>query len=53
LELFIKYQIPSDLLTYDGDENANGTFRIEQIKTYVNVIKSMIQVAKEDEVKEQ
>ena len=28
LDLFITYQIPSDLLSYDGDATANGTAKV-------------------------
>ncbi len=28
LDLFITYQIPSDLLSYDGDAAANGTAKV-------------------------
>ena len=52
LELFIKYQIPSDLLTYDGDLNAEPHVKIEKVKNYVATMYEMIEKSKKKEIVE-
>ncbi len=53
MELFIKYQIPSDLLTYEGSESADAGTRLTAVKGHVKAIQSMIQDSKEREVEAQ
>uniref|UniRef100_A0A6B2KY13 TerB-C domain-containing protein n=1 Tax=Arcella intermedia TaxID=1963864 RepID=A0A6B2KY13_9EUKA len=53
MELFIKYQIPSDLLTYDGPENAPVATKITSVQQNVNSIKEVIQKAIQLQIKEQ
>jgi len=50
LELFIDYQIPSDLLSYDGDANAPAAEKLTAVKAHVAAIKTTIDEAKKAEV---
>uniref|UniRef100_A0A7S2G5E7 Uncharacterized protein n=1 Tax=Haptolina brevifila TaxID=156173 RepID=A0A7S2G5E7_9EUKA len=50
LELFIEYQIPSDLLSYDGDASTPAATKLQQVKLHVKAITDMIGVAKAAEV---
>ena len=53
LELFITYQIPSDLLSFSSDEKRVSTTRkIEFVKQQVTAMKAMIKNAKEKELEE-
>jgi hypothetical protein len=51
MELFIKYQVPSDLLSFDGDEAADGAARLTQVKGHVANIQVVIAAAREEEIK--
>lgn len=42
LELFITYQIPSDMLTYIGDEKESNKHKINTVKQYVQQMYDMI-----------
>ena len=50
LELFISYQIPSDLLTYEGDAAAAPVEKVRAVKGHVEAIHQMIKKMKEQEV---
>lgn len=50
LELFIKYQIPSDLLTYDGTPTVPVQIKLNTVKQYVQNMQDMIQEAKQNEI---
>ena len=50
LELFIDYQIPSDLLSYDGDAHAPAAEKLTAVKAHVAAIKTTIDEAKKAEV---
>lgn len=52
LELFIKYQIPADLLSFDGDAEANVATKVDTVRSYVTAMQLMIQEKKEDEITE-
>jgi hypothetical protein len=52
LELFIKYQIPSDLLSYDGDAKSSTSVKIETVKGYIKTMYEMINSAKQKELTE-
>jgi len=52
LELFIDYQIPPDLLSYDGDKTASIGEKLSRVKENVHSVQSMIDEAKEREIKE-
>eukprot|EP01062_Namystynia_karyoxenos_P084370 TRINITY_DN990_c0_g2_i1.p1 TRINITY_DN990_c0_g2~~TRINITY_DN990_c0_g2_i1.p1 ORF type:complete len:933 (+),score=299.99 TRINITY_DN990_c0_g2_i1:85-2799(+) len=53
MELFIEYQLPSDLMTYDGDEDAPVAGKVATVKESCAAIRGMICAAKENELKEQ
>lgn len=42
MDLFIKYQIPSDLLSFDGDEAAPLVVKLDEVKKHVSAMKEMI-----------
>lgn len=50
LELFIKYQIPSDLLSYDGCEHASLGSKLDTVREYVTGLRTMIDEKKNDEL---
>jgi len=50
LELFIDYQIPSDLLSFDGDLHASAAEKLTAVKAHVAAIKATIDEAKRAEV---
>ena len=50
LELFIQYQIPSDLLSFEGDAAANATLKVGEVRRHVSAILSMIGDAEKAEV---
>ena len=52
-ELFIEHQIPSDLLTYDGDDDAPRTAKLDAVRAHVAAILEMIAEAKDAEIQEQ
>ena len=52
LELFIKYNIPSDLLTYDGEAHVPVARKIEAVKGYVKEMYEMINAKKQTEMDE-
>lgn len=53
MELFIKYQIPSDLISYAGDASADRDTKLSVVKTHVQNMNEMIQSSKDVELKEQ
>lgn len=50
MDLFIKYQIPADLLSYTGPLDATTSGRIAVVKDRVRTIKAMIAKAQEDSI---
>ena len=52
MELFIKYQIPSDLLSYDGPEDTAATAKLEAVKEHRDTIMKVIEREKEKELAE-
>jgi hypothetical protein len=52
LSLFIKYQIPSDLVSYDGPEANSIDRKISIVKEYVGRMQSMFDAAKKAELEE-
>ena len=50
LDLFITYQVPADLLSYDGDAAANATSKVGAVRHHVGGIAEMIAAAKKEEV---
>jgi hypothetical protein len=53
MELFIEYQVPSDLLAYDGKEDREVTHKISEVKRNVQAVQDMIKAAKEKELEEE
>ena len=47
MELFIKYQVPSDLLSYAGPTEASDSTKLQTVKEYVEAMKNTIQASKE------
>lgn len=52
LELFIKYQIPSDLLSYDGEGPCSVAGKVTIVKEYVTAMYEIINEKKKTELKE-
>jgi hypothetical protein len=52
MELFIKYQIPSDLLSYSGPEGASKEAKIKTVQTYIANMQKMIEDSKKKELTE-
>ena len=52
LRLFIEYQVPSDLLSYEGDIEADVAARLSQVKGHVKSIMEMIEKTKKDQLEE-
>ena len=50
LELFVEYQIPSDLLAYDGDADAPPAEKLEAVKAHVAALFASLDDAKAAEV---
>jgi hypothetical protein len=53
LDLFIEYQIPSDLLSYDGAADAPTETKLQRVKEYIARMYEMIQLSKERELAEE
>ena len=52
MKLFIEHQIPSDLLSYDGDNNASVISKLDSVQQNVSGILGMIQSIKDKELEE-
>merc|ERR1712137_307747 len=54
LELFIQYQIPSDLIRFDKDDSPNATpiQKVDIVKTHVQTMKNMIEKSKKKELED-
>ncbi len=53
LSLFIEYQIPSDLLSYDGPAEAPVEEKLARVRTYVGKMQEMIALSKQREIEEE
>jgi hypothetical protein len=53
MELFLKYQIPSDLLSYEGTMKATVVQKLDAVKAHVSSMQEMIAQCKKDELAEQ
>merc|ERR1739844_400449 len=51
LSLFIDYQIPSDLLSFDGDAGLDAAAKVEIVKGHVKNVEGMIDDLKEQDLK--
>jgi hypothetical protein len=52
MELFITYQIPSDLVSYDGESACSVSEKVNRVKGHVSAIRDMINGSKEREIAE-
>merc|ERR1711972_152445 len=52
LRLFIEYQIPSDLLGYEGDGEAELQNKLEAVKGHVKVIMDMLESTQKAQLEE-
>jgi len=52
LELFIKYQLPSHLLSFGGDDDTPSAERLAEVRAQVDAMKALIAEEKEREVAE-
>eukprot|EP00281_Chroomonas_sp_CCMP1168_P029360 CAMPEP_0206240752 /NCGR_PEP_ID=MMETSP0047_2-20121206/16113_1 /ASSEMBLY_ACC=CAM_ASM_000192 /TAXON_ID=195065 /ORGANISM="Chroomonas mesostigmatica_cf, Strain CCMP1168" /LENGTH=900 /DNA_ID=CAMNT_0053665569 /DNA_START=138 /DNA_END=2841 /DNA_ORIENTATION=+ len=52
-ELFVEYQVPSDLLTYAGDADASVEVKVAAVKGHVASLYGMIQKQKDKELEEE
>lgn len=53
LELFMKYQIPSDLLSYDGDSKASNADKVADVKKNVKAMQDMIEETRQKQLASQ
>ena len=51
MDLFIAYQIPTDMLSYDGPADADKATKISAVKAHVAAIRTVIQDAKDADLK--
>jgi ubiquitin len=52
IKLFVDYQIPSDLLSYDGNANSSKAEKIAFVKVLVENMKAMIESSMTEEVRQ-
>jgi hypothetical protein len=50
--LFIKYQIPSDLVSYDGPANESVEVKTGRVREYVQRVHTMLELCKKAELEE-
>ncbi len=50
MELFVDYQIPSDLLSYSGDSDASADTKLVQVHAHVRNVKSTIAHARQQQL---
>lgn len=53
LSLFIEYQIPSDLLSYDGAPEAEPADKLARVAEYIGKMQAMIHASKQREIAEE
>ncbi len=52
MSLFVEYQIPSDLLSFDGPEDTSGIDRVDAVKGHVAAVLSVIEGEKKKQMME-
>jgi hypothetical protein len=52
LELFVKYQVPADLLSYGGEEEAPENEKLAAVKGHVSAVREMVVAAEEEELEQ-
>ncbi|CAE7382352.1 susA, partial [Symbiodinium sp. CCMP2456] len=50
MQLFIKFQIPSDLLSFSGPPEASETERLATVKGHVQAMQSMLSISQKEEL---
>lgn len=53
LSLFMQYQIPSDLLSFDGSEDASAVEKVDRVKAHVRGLHEMIEDVKKKDLEEE
>jgi hypothetical protein len=53
MSLFVEYQIPSDLLSYDGPDSNNVSQKVEAVKSYVKAVMEVIDKEKAKQLEEE
>jgi hypothetical protein len=53
LSLFVEYQIPPDVVSFDGSNNMNVTEKIGAVKGHVNAVLDMIETTKRKQLEEE
>jgi hypothetical protein len=53
MSLFVEYQIPGDLLSYDGAVDADVSSKVSKVKVYVQSVLDVIESAKEKQLIEE
>jgi hypothetical protein len=54
MELFVEYQVPSDMLSYDGEnEDATAKWKVDNVREHVKAVMDVIQENKKKQLKEQ
>lgn len=53
LNLFIEYQIPSDLLSYDGPPDAPTEAKLARVREYIAKMEEMIDLSKQREIEQE
>jgi hypothetical protein len=53
LNLFLEYQIPSDLLSYDGPPEASADEKLARVREYIAKMQEMIGLSKQREIEEE
>ena len=53
MSLFVDYQIPSDLLSFGGDDAASMEGKLEAVKGHVKAVMDVISAAKENQIMEE
>jgi len=53
MSLFVDYQIPSDLLTFDGASNSDVSTKVANVKEHVKSVLQVIEYEKEKQLKEE
>lgn len=52
MQLFIQYQIPSDLMSYDNDENASREAKIDAVKGHVKSVFATVGAQREEQLEQ-
>lgn len=53
MSLFIEYQVPSDLMTFDGAAESTQAEKLDAVRGHVSSIKAMIEASKANQLKDE